>query len=78
MVAKSRPVSLTSRSLSANQLPMLESGYHTAPGNCRLGWNFDLTCTERSGRDKIENAASSSQVWHKTIFFEVPRDWGER
>ena len=27
--------------------------------------NSDLTSTEKSGRDRSENAASSSQVWHR-------------
>ena len=63
VVAKSRPVSLISRSLSANQSPMLSASY--CPRNCRLGWNSDLLSTEKSGRDRSENSASSSQVWHR-------------
>ena len=60
VVAKSRPVSLISRSLSANQSAMLDSGtLHSS------GWIFDLTSTEKSGRDSTENSASSSQVWHR-------------
>ena len=44
---------------------MLESGTPYSPGNCRLGWNSDLTSTEKSGRDRNDNAASSSQVLHR-------------
>ena len=65
MVAKSRPVSLISRCLSANQSPMLDSGTSYSPGNGRLGWSSDFTNTEKSGRDRNENSASSSQVWHR-------------
>ena len=65
VVAKPRPVSLRSRSLSANQSPMLDSGASYSPRKCRLGWNSDLTSTEKSGRDSSENSASSSQVWHR-------------
>ena len=65
VVTKSRPVSLISRSLSANQSPMLDSGTSYSPENCRLGWNSVLTFTEKSGRDISENSASSSQEWHR-------------
>ena len=65
VVAKSRPVSWVSRSLSANQSPLLDSGKTYSPVNCRLGWNSDLTSTEKSVRDRSENSASSSQVWHR-------------
>ena len=59
VVAQSRPVRLISRSLSANQSPMLDSGTPYSPVNS------DLTSAERSGRDRNENSASTSQVWHK-------------
>ena len=63
VVAKSRPVSLISRSFELRiNLPMLDSGTSYSPGNCRLGWNSDLTSTEKSGRDRSESSASSSHV----------------
>ena len=31
----------------------------------RLGWNSCLTSPEKSGRDRNENSASSSPVWHR-------------
>ena len=65
VVAKSKPVSLISRSLSGNQSPMLHPGLSYSPGNYRLGGSSDLTSTETSGRDRIENSASHSQVWHR-------------
>ena len=65
MVATLRPVSLISRSLSANQSPMLDSGTSCSQENRRLGWNYDLTSTGTSVRDRNENAASSSQMWHR-------------
>ena len=61
-MAKSRPVSLISRSFCANQSSMLDSG---TSENCRLSWNSDLTSTEKLGRDRSENSASSFQVWHR-------------
>ena len=64
-LAKSRPVSLISRSSSANQSPMLDLGISYGLVKCRLGWNSDLTSTKKSGRDRNENSASSSQVWHR-------------
>ena len=63
--AKSRPVSLILRSLSADQPPMLDSGTSYSLESCRLGWNSDLTGPEKSGRERSENSASSSQVWHR-------------
>ena len=54
-----------SRSLSANGSPMLDSGTSHSTRNCRLGWNSDLTSTEKPGRDRNENSASGSRVWHR-------------
>ena len=65
VLAKSRSVRLNSSSLSANQSPILDSDTSHSPGNCRLGWNSDLTSSEKSRRDRSENPASSSQVWHR-------------
>ena len=65
VVAKSRLVSLISRSVSAYQSPMLDSGVSFSFGNYRFGWHSDLTSAERSVRDRVENSASSSQVWHR-------------
>ena len=65
VVAKRRQVSLISRSLSANQSPKLGSGTSCSQGNCRFGWNSDLTSTEKSGRDRNVNSALSSHVWHR-------------
>ena len=44
---------------------MLDSGTSYSPGNYRFGWDSDLTSIEKSGRDRRENSASSSQVWHR-------------
>ena len=65
VVAKSRPVSLISRSLSANQSPMLDSGTSCSPGDYRFGWSSDPTSAERSVRDRVENSASRTQEWHR-------------
>ena len=68
VVAKSKPASLTSRSLSANQTPTVGLRYviqSYSLENYRLVWNSDFTSTEKSGRDRNENSASSSQVWHR-------------
>ena len=35
------------------------------PVNFRARWNSDLTSTEKSGRDREENSASSSPVWRR-------------
>ena len=79
VVAQSRPVSLISRSLSANQCPMLDSGTSYSQENRRLGWNYDLTSTGKSWQDRNKNSASSSQVWHRDDNpFQVPRDRCER
>ena len=64
-LAKSRPVSLISRSSSANLSPMSDLGTSYGVRKCRLGWNFDLTSTKKSRRDRNEKSASSSQVWHR-------------
>ena len=66
VLAKSRPVSLISRSLSAYQSPTLDSGTSYSPEKCRLGWNSDLTSTEKSGRATKENDNESSDTpWRK-------------
>ena len=52
MLAKSKPVSLMPRRLSANQSLTLDSG-------------VSCTSTQKSGRERNENSASSSQVWHR-------------
>ena len=33
--------------------------------NYRMAWNFDLTSTEKSGRDRSETSVSSSQACHR-------------
>ena len=43
----------------------LGSGLSYSPGNCRMGWNYDVACVERSVRDRVLNSSSSSQVWHR-------------
>ena len=65
MSAKSRSVSLISRSRSANQSSIMNSGTSYSLGNCRLNWDSDLTSNKESGRDRNENSASSSQVRHR-------------
>ena len=58
VVAKSRPVSVISRSLSANQSPMLDSGTSYSSGKCRLGWNSDFTSAQsRKLNDKFSSVA---------------------
>ena len=52
VLAKSKPVSLMPRRLSANQSLTLDSG-------------ISYTSTQKSGRERNENSASSSQVWHR-------------
>ena len=66
MLAKSKPVKLVSKRLNVNQSPMLDSGMSYTSGNYGMPtWNSDLTSTDKSGRDRNENSASSSQVWHQ-------------
>ena len=65
VVAKSEPLSFISRSLSANQSLVLDTGTSYSPGNYSVGWNSDLTSAGKSVRDRGENSSSSSQVWHR-------------
>ena len=89
MAAKSRPVRLISRSLSASQSHMLDSGRSCSPKNCRLDWNYDLTSTEKSDwvgilisqalRNQSESEAKTQRQLLKcgtetSILFQVPRD----
>ena len=59
VVAKSRPVSLMSRSLTAKQSPCWIRVNHTAR---RIA---DWVEIQKFGRDRNENSASSSQVWRR-------------
>ena len=67
VLAKLKPMSLVSKRVSANQSPTLDSCTSYSLENCRLCWNSDLTSTEKSGRDRNEKSASSSEVWHKNV-----------
>ena len=72
-------MSLISRTLSANQSPMLDSGTSYSPENHRLGWDSDLTSVERSVRDRVEKSSSVLKCGTEvTIRFQVPRDRSER
>ena len=59
VVAKSRPGSLITRSLIANQSPMLGSGTSCSPGTCRLG-DSDLTSTSAKKTPPQDSSASNS------------------
>ena len=55
------------------QSPMLDPGTSYSPGTCRLAWNSSLASTKKSGRDRNEHSASSSQVWHRDDNPQWPR-----
>ena len=40
-------------------------GYIVHPSGLQIGIGILITSTEKSGRDRNENSASSSQVWHR-------------
>ena len=42
-IAKRKSTCLVSKGLNANQSPTLDSDTSCSPGNCRLGWNSDLS-----------------------------------
>ena len=65
VVAKSKPVSLVSRTLSAKQSASLDSGASYGPGSQGLGRNSVFTSAEKSVRDTVENSSSTSQVLHR-------------
>ena len=65
VVANWKPVSLRSRSLSANHSPMLDSRTSYSPGKQGLGRNSVFMRTERSARDRVQNLTTNSHVWHR-------------
>ena len=65
MVAKSKPVSVVSRTRSAKQSASLDSGASYGSRSQRLGRNSVFTSAEKSVRDTVENWSSTSQVWHR-------------
>ena len=66
VVAKSRPMSLISRSLSANQSPLLDSGMSYSPGIAELVGIL------------ISQALRNQGGTEMTILFQVPRNRGEK
>ena len=65
VLAKSKPVSLVSKRACTGFGYIIQPVNYGTPRR-----NSDLTSTEKSGRDRNENAPSSSQVWHRN---ENPR-----
>ena len=70
-VAKSKPVSLVSRSLSAKQSSSLDSGAPYSLGNQGLCRNSVFTITERLVRDRVQNPTVISPEWQREMIIRV-------
>ena len=64
-VSKPRPACVVSRNLLSTRQTSFDSGASNVPGNPELDSNSVSGSTGALGRDRVQNPATSSQVWQK-------------